>query len=82
MEYRISRTELISKFKNGEERYLNSALFKNTIEYLLRGSDPLDLIDQLISMIEDTKKDFLEYATNNPVRFIKVDKLKVPQNEH
>jgi hypothetical protein len=41
-------TSLISKFENGKERYQQSAMFNRVINTLVRGADPLVVIDQLI----------------------------------
>ena len=50
------REELISKFKDGDKRYLESSLFNSVIHSLALGTDPLEIIDQLITVTEDTKK--------------------------
>lgn len=52
---------LVSKFKNGKERYHKSALFNTTIMSLAQGDDPLVLIDQLIEMTENVQKNMEEY---------------------
>lgn len=61
---------IIDKFKNGEERYRTSVLFNNVIQMLLRGAEPLDIIDKLITMNENTQKAFQEYARDDMRHFI------------
>jgi len=46
--------EILSKFKDGEERYKKSPTFNVTVRALLNGTDPILIIDQLIQMNENT----------------------------
>jgi len=54
-------SETIAKFKNGEKRYKTSALFNTVVQMLVRGEDPLEVIDQLITTAEDANKALIQY---------------------
>ena len=45
--------EIVSKFKNGNERFNKSAITNSIIQQLSRGSDPICLIDTLCDMIDE-----------------------------
>lgn len=53
--------EIVSKFKKGKERYKTSALFNRTVQMLVRGADKYEVIEQLITITEDTQKAFEQY---------------------
>lgn len=53
-EEKYQRTdEIIAKFKNGRERYMESALFNQVVQMLVRDADVYMVIDQLIRVSED-----------------------------
>lgn len=60
---------MVAKFKNGEERYRTSATFNRTVQMLVRGADPLEVIDQLITITDDTQKAFEHYMIKAPMPF-------------
>ncbi len=53
--------EVVAKFKNGKERYQQSALFNMVVQMLVRDADHLEIIDQLITITDDTQKAFEQY---------------------
>lgn len=53
--------ECIAKFKNGKERYQQSATFNRVVQMLVRGADTIEIIDQLITITDDTQKAFEQY---------------------
>jgi hypothetical protein len=67
----ITKSELISKFKDGEKRYRESALFHKVIDTILHGGDEITIIDQLIEINDSTIKELTDYIerTNPPTRF-------------
>lgn len=67
MEHYKNREELIPKFKDGDKRYLESALFNKVVQMLIRGADPILIIDQLVEMNDETQKKFQEYMINAPM---------------
>lgn len=48
--------ELLLKFKDGQFRYKESALFHKVIDSLQHGSSFYDIIDQLIQITENNQK--------------------------
>jgi len=58
--------ECIAKFKNGKERYKQSATFNRVIQMLVRDVDPYEIIDQLCQTIDDIQKAFNQYAFRGP----------------
>lgn len=59
------RTELLSKFTNGQFRFNNEHLFRQTIYALMKGADPLDLIEKLIDINKEQSDRIKEYLTLN-----------------
>ena len=66
--------ETIAKFKNGRERYNNSATFNRVVQMLVRGEDPLEIIDQLSMSIDDKNKAFEQYILRSTAPFFMSDK--------
>ena len=54
--------ECIARFKNGKERYRNSATFNRVVQMLVRDVDPYDVIDQLCQMSDDQARAFEQYT--------------------
>lgn len=71
-EYRQKAEVIVSKFKDGQDRYKKSALFNRVVQSLVRGADPMEMIDQLITITEDTQKAFERYVERDdrPISFI------------
>ena len=57
----LKTSEYIAKFKNGEKKYHESVLFNRVINMLVRDVDPIDVIDQLITVAENTQRAFEQY---------------------
>ena len=53
--------ECIARFKNGKERYRNSATFNRVVQMLVRDADPYEIIDHLCQMTDDQTNAFLQY---------------------
>jgi hypothetical protein len=53
--------ECIARFKNGKERYRNSATFNRVVQMLVRDVDPYEIIDHLCQMSDDQIKAFEQY---------------------
>lgn len=66
--------EIISKFKNGKERYKRSVLFNKVAQMLVRDMDPYEVIDQLIMSNEDFQN-ALEQYMHRDTRPVLIEKL-------
>ncbi len=76
-EERYNKTsEIIAKFKNGMKRYRTSALFNQVVQSLVRGADPIDIIDQLITTTEDTGQALIEHMHRDPRPGISMSEFK------
>ena len=53
--------EVLAKFKNGKTLYQESAQFNHTVQMLVNGSDPYDIIEHLIKTTETTQQAFEQY---------------------
>lgn len=53
--------EVIAMFKRGEFLYKNSALFNTIVQQLVRGMDPYEVIESVISNCEDTSEAFKQH---------------------
>lgn len=62
----IAKAELISKFKDGEKRYRESALFHKVIDTMLHGVSEINIIDELIIMNDSTMEVFQDYVQRTP----------------
>lgn len=60
-EYYQKTDECVAKFKNGKARYQQSATFNRVIQMLVRDADPMEIIDQLVTITDDTQKAFEQY---------------------
>lgn len=50
---RLSISELLIKFNNGEERYYKSVIFNNIINQIVRGNhNYIEIIDKLLEIID------------------------------
>jgi hypothetical protein len=57
--------EILQHFPNYEVRYNRSALFHQVIQMLVRTDDPYLIIDNLITLTEDTQKAFETYMIDH-----------------
>ena len=64
-------TDLLSKFKNGEEMYKRSALFNRCIQMMVDGATPFETLEQMVLINERTQKAFEDYMNRDthPVSF-------------
>jgi hypothetical protein len=53
--------ECIALFKNGKERYRTSATFNISVQMLVRGVSPYEVIDHLCQMSDFQSKAFEQY---------------------
>lgn len=76
LERHTKKNELITKFKNGEKRYQESALFNRVIQMLVRDADVYEIIGQLINVAEDSQKALGEHlAYGSSPRYVPLDSL-------
>lgn len=59
------RKELLAKFMDGGRRYNEDQLFRNVIEGLVRGADPLEIIEKLIVLNKDLQERIREHLLYN-----------------
>jgi hypothetical protein len=64
-EYHKKLDEIISKFPNGIERYKTSATFNRVCQMLARGATEFEVIDQLVTITDDTQNAFSNYITRD-----------------
>lgn len=76
-------TEIISKFNNGEERYLNSHLIHTIIDSLHHGADEIQIMDMLVESIEALQESYKELLMSsislNIIIGDEEDYIKVPK---
>lgn len=58
-------TELLSRFKNGEELYRRSALFNKAIQMMVDGMDEFEVLEQIILLNERTERAFSDYVVRD-----------------
>lgn len=58
IEFHEKTKEVISRFKNGERLYNESAVFNKVVQCLVRDMDIYDLFGQVIQSSEDIRKAF------------------------
>lgn len=54
--------EILSKFKNGEELYLNNPLFNNCVNQLLSGRDSLLILEEVIRLYSRLQYEYTKLA--------------------
>lgn len=66
-------TEIIGKFKNGEELYRRNAVFNKAIQMMVEGMDVYDVFEQVILSAEQTQRAFEDYIYRDtrPIHFNK-----------
>ena len=60
--------EVISRFKNGERLYQESAVFNKVVQCLVRDMDIYDLFEQVIQSSEDIRKAFEHHLMTGNVQ--------------
>lgn len=67
-EYEQKRKEIIEKFTTSfiEQRYNTNATLNRTVEYLIRGGNPYEVIEMLISNQENLIKELEKAVENRP----------------
>ena len=55
-------TELLNKFKNGEELYKKSPLFNQAIQVMVEGQSVYDVLEQIVLAAERTNHAFEDYV--------------------
>lgn len=63
---RTTIIELLQKFENGEERFQKDALFNQCINMLVRGADPLKVLDEVLQIQSKTLKEYISHVNNGP----------------
>lgn len=64
-QFERKRTEILSKFMNGYNRFNNDHLFRKVVEALMRGANPFDLIEKLIDINKEQADAFKQYLNLN-----------------
>jgi hypothetical protein len=54
--------QCIARFKNGKERYRNSATFNLAVQMLVRSEDPYEVIEQLCQRLDDQSRAFEQFV--------------------
>lgn len=64
-------TELLKKFKNGEELYKKNAMFNQAIQMMLEGMNEFEVLEQIILANDRTQKAFEDYINRDtrPLNF-------------
>jgi hypothetical protein len=73
---RVEQDEILSHFKNGEERYRKSALVNICVNSLLHGADPIDLISQLKNVKFRCSDEYKKYLPTQEQISEKLENLK------
>lgn len=60
-QFERKRVELLSKFTNGQYRFNNEHLFRQVIYALMKGTDPLDMIERLIDINKEQSDRITEF---------------------
>jgi hypothetical protein len=58
-------TELLSKFKNGEELYKRNAMFNQAIQMMVEGMNEFEVLEQIILASERTQRAFEDYVNRD-----------------
>lgn len=58
-------TELLSKFKNGEELYKRNAMFNQAIQMMVEGMNEFEVLEQIILSSERTQRAFEDYINRD-----------------
>ena len=58
-------TELLKKFKHGEELYEKSAMFNKAIQMMVEGLNEFEVLEQIVLASEQTQRAFEDYINRN-----------------
>jgi hypothetical protein len=66
-------TEVLKNFKDSEKRMMTSPLFNRVVQMLARDVNVYDVINELITITEDTNRAFEQYILRDtrPISFSK-----------
>lgn len=60
-----SRSEILSRFKEGQERYYKSPMLHCVVNMLTRDADPIEIIDMLVSANDEMVEVHKNYVLND-----------------
>jgi hypothetical protein len=58
-------TELLSKFKNGEELYKRNVMFNQAIQMMVEGMNEFEVLEQIILASDRTQRAFEDYVNRD-----------------
>jgi hypothetical protein len=61
---KLDYNDILSQFKDGEKRFLESAMFNKVIRLLMQGANSLSVIDDLLIQLEDIHNKYKEHLRN------------------
>jgi hypothetical protein len=61
---------ILSKVQNGNVKYNTSPLFRSMVEVVVNGGSEWEMIDKLITMIEEQNQQFIDYVNRDTRPFI------------
>lgn len=67
--------ELMVKFGNPDARFQNSAMFKQVFTSLVRGADPIQIIDQLIDVIDNQTAEMIKLVEKQPISVMNIGSI-------
>lgn len=73
-------TEILAKFKNGEELYKTNAMFNQSVQMMVEGLNEYEVLEQVILASERTQRAFEDYicrASGGPMS-ININYEKTP----
>jgi hypothetical protein len=56
---------ILSKVQNGDVKYNTSPLFRSMVEVVVNGGSEWEMIDKLITMIEEQNQQFIDYVNRD-----------------
>lgn len=68
----MEKKEIISKLRNGEERYAKNNLVRKSADCLIHGVHPVTVIDDLIDIIDNLQGQLQEIYKNGKQVIIKI----------
>ncbi len=69
-------TEILAKFKNGEELYKRNAMFNQAIQMMVEGLTEFEVLEQVVLANERTQRAFEDYINRDTRPIIYPDSLK------
>lgn len=70
IEFYEKTKQVISRFKNGQRLYNESATFNKAVQCLVRDMDIYDLLEQVIQNSEDISKAFAHHLNNGNISYL------------